>query len=165
MTNEEKFIAALVRPLDRLETALQQLLLERNINTAYGVTLRKIGKIVGQRAQIDDDEEFRRYARATIAANKSNGLASDLIKVARLVVFDTHATIRADNVGGGRFRLVVAGMGITASVARILADLINEARGAGIRGVVEWSEVSPEETFTLDSGPGLDVGHLAGTTI
>lgn len=41
------------------------------------------------------------------------------------------------------------------------AALLRALKAAGVRGVVEWLNTEPANTFTLDAGPGLDVGILA----
>src|SRR5262245_2616348 len=63
-SNTQKALRALLAPAASLEHALQQLLTERNVNTAIGAQLDLIGKIVGRpRAGVADDEIYRRYIR------------------------------------------------------------------------------------------------------
>ena len=159
MTPEQKFVAALLEPLADLETALVQLIVGRRVSNAQGVTLTTLGRLVGQqRLGGVDEETFRRYVNARIAVSRSNGVEEDLITVAVLVVGDPTITFTFINRGRGSYTLRVD-QPITASVASTLHSLVQQATAAGVRLVLEYG-VSP--AFRFDSGPGFDLGHLAG---
>lgn len=159
--NIEKLLGISVAPAQDLENALRQLELYRFVDTAEGVQLDTIGSIVGQDRGGLSDADYRRYIRARVAANKSRGVQEDLLTVAFLVVYDGTVTYTLKNEGTATARLTIGGGAITDSVAAILYEFVSAAVAAGVRIVVEWSTYTPASTFTLDTGPGLDVGHLA----
>lgn len=161
--NTEKLVATLATPFQSLEAALQQLLTERSIDTAVGAQLDVIGRIVGQPRNGLDDDTYRRYCRARIATNKSNGTIENLITVTDLVVYDDDATYKLTQEGNATARLRIADIAITTELAEIVFAFVQDAAAAGVRIVVQWTESAIEDTFTLDAGPGLDVGHLAGS--
>ena len=97
--NITKLLTALVTPHQPLEDAWQQLRLLRSVDTAVGVQLDMIGEIVGQERGGMVDDDYRRFVRARIAANISDGRVFDLIKVATLVVNDDDTTIQLDLQG------------------------------------------------------------------
>src|SRR5690606_25505389 len=89
--NYRAVLTALVEPAQSVEDALQQLLLDRAVNTAIGVQLDALGKIVKQPRAGLGDEDYRRYVRARIATNRSKGTIADLLTIASLIVFDDAA--------------------------------------------------------------------------
>src|SRR5687768_16247400 len=97
--NIEKLLAVSVAPAQDLENCLQQLRLYRFVDTAEGDQLDIIGRIVGLDREGLDDDDYRRYIRARIAANNSNGTIEDLLTVAFLVVYDADAHYEVDNQG------------------------------------------------------------------
>lgn len=159
--NTEKFVATLATPFQSIENMLQQLLTERSIDTAVGAQLDVIGRIVGQTRGGLDDDTYRRYCRARIATSKANGVFENLITVGDLIVYDNSAIYYANNEGTATVRFRVDVIAITAVLAKVLFTFLEETVSAGVRVVVQWTSSLPSNTFTLDSGPGLDVGHLA----
>lgn len=160
--NNEKFIATLATPFQSLESALQQLLTERSIDTAVGAQLDVIGRIVGQARNGLDDDTFRRYCRARVSTNKSTGVVEDLITVTDLIVYDDAATIIAKGEGTATVRVNAYGIILDVDLANIVFDFAQDTVSAGVRVVVQWSESLPGDTFTFDIGPGWDDGALAG---
>ncbi len=76
----------LVAPYQDRENAQQQLLL-RAVTTSTGLTLTYFGALVGQpRNGILDDDTFRSYVLARVAANRSTMVGEDLINVLRLIM-------------------------------------------------------------------------------
>lgn len=160
-TNFQKMIRALVTPLTTAETTLQQLYTERWVNTAVGAQLDIVGALVGRARQgVTDDEIYRRYIRATVAANKSDGLVSDLIDVSRLVVFDDAATYVVQYGGNASVHVTVSGAVVDPAVSAVLATLLRSAAAGGVRLVVEtWSE-DEADMFAFDGGTGLGFASL-----
>lgn len=159
--NIEKLLACVIAPDQDIENALQQLKAYRFVDTAEGAQLDIIGRIVGQEREGLGDDDYRRYIRARIAANNSDGTTEDLITVGFLVVYSENATFTVTQEGPATARFRVGGLAVTADLATILFKFIGAAKSAGVRIVLEWSSSAPGDTFTLDAGPGLDVGHLA----
>lgn len=151
-SNTQKVLRILLSPYAALETAFQQLLTERNVNTARGVHLDAIGKIVGRpREGVTDDEVYRRYVRAQVSANKSDGLIEDLLTVARLVVFDEDATIEIDNVGNAAFILRIEGVALDPTAEDPLVDLVLAATAGGVRALISYSKLPPADRLRWGS--------------
>lgn len=160
--NIEKLLACLIAPCQDLEDALQQLKTQRFVDTAAGAQLEVIGKIAGQPRLGLDDDTYRRYIRARIAANNSDGTTEDLLNICELVVYDDDATYVLTQEGTATARLFVSGEFITGALAAILFSFLNAAKSGGVRIVLQWGESPLAELFQFDVGPGLDQGKLAG---
>lgn len=164
--NVRAVLTALVTPMQTIEDTIASIIVQRSVNVAAGVTLTMLGTLIGQdRLGITDDEIFRRYVRARIGANKSNGLPVSLYNVARLVLNDSRYKLVLRNEGTATARLAIssASIGLDDAVAQVLGTMLEVAVAAGVRLVLEWSGVPDADTFTLDVGPGLDAGMLAGS--
>lgn len=147
-----------------LSDVLNDLLIKRNIFNATDAQEDLIGRIVLQPRIGLDDDTYRRYLFARIAVNNSNGHVEDVIRVARLIVNDDDARIVVTQPGIAAMTVRVADVAITDDTAAVLIDLLSEVPIGGVRITLEWTTVSPEDLFTFDSGPGFDVGFLAGST-
>lgn len=145
-----------------VENALQQLLLQRWIDSAVGVQLDQIGKIVGQLRLGMVDDDYRRFCRARILTNRSDGRWETLITIALLVLNESGITVTVTGEGTATIRVFANGAVTAGGVGEILASFMQLAVGGGVRVVTEWEESAPSATFRFDSGPGFDVGHLAG---
>ena len=142
-----------------LEQALQDLLFYRQLANAYGQHLDNIGEIVGQPRSGLDDNTYRLYIQAKIAVNLSSGTVEDVLSVFELVLPGVLVTLK--NYYPAAFILYVDGQ-ITAVQATAFAQFVLQAKSGGVRGVFEWTQSTPANTFTFDIGPGLDQGALAG---
>lgn len=160
--NIEKLLAVLASPFQSVEGCLQQLLSERSVDTAVGAQLDVLGKIVGQSRGGLDDDHYRRYIRARISANRSTGIIEDLLKVTDLIVYDNGATYITNQEGTATLRLRIADVVIDSDLAEVVFEFAQDTVSAGVRIVVQWGESPTNELFTLDIGPGLDSGKLAG---
>lgn len=164
LPNIRSLVCALATPAQAVDDALEQLLTERGVNVAAGAQLDVLGKIVGQDRDGLSDDIYRRYIRARIATNKSQGEPSDLILIARLIldigVTDIgHLVIRT--VADATFILEIHDLAVTDDVAKVLQDMLTSAVSAGVRVIVVYSRVVLADTFRFDVGPGWDQGHLA----
>lgn len=145
-TNTQKAIRALLAPAAALEATMQQVLRERSVDTAIGVQLEAIGNLVGRpREGVLDDEIYRRYIKAQISANKSDGLISDMLTIARLVV-GPGPTLVLRNEGAACFVLSVDGA-ITDEVAAVLMEMLIRAASGGVRPILEYSTEAPEDVL------------------
>jgi len=151
LTNTEKAITALLAPANDLAAAMLAVLTQRNVDTAVGVQLDVIGVIVGRaRDGVSDDEIYRRYVRAQISANKSNGSVNDVQKVARLVIGDA-GTITTVITGVAASVLRVDGIALSDAVAAVLVELVLRATSDGVRRIVEWTGQDPARTLYWDT--------------
>jgi len=144
LSKAQRFLAALLTPFQALEDAFQQLRTERSIDNAVGAQLDAIGKIVGRARQgVTDDEIYRRYVRAQIVTNKSDGLIDDMLTLADLIVFDDDATYVLDNQGACAFVLRVEGIVLDDDIADVLIAFLRRAAAAGVRPILEWHAADP----------------------
>jgi len=160
--NIEKLIAVFMEPVQDVENAIAQLLIQRTLDTAEGVQLDVIGAVVDQPRNGLSDDDFRRYCRARIAVHRSNGVVEDLIRIAALIINDLtsgHIVIRS--ISNATFVLEVRDHAVDVAGATALQDMLTKATSGGVRIIIVYSEVLLSQTFRLDAGPGLDQGHLA----
>ena len=142
------------------EDALLDLQDERGLETAAGAQLDVLGRLLDTARGGFDDDTYRKHLRAKIQYNRSNGTTGDLLRIFRLIV-PSAATLRIAAHFPAAFTLHVEGAAVGANDPNVFRFFLS-ARAAGVRGFVQYSLSPPAETFTLDSGPGLDVGKLAG---
>ncbi len=159
--NIEKLLAVVVSPAQGVEDALQQLKSERFVDTAVGSQLDIIGRIVGQDREGMTDTDYRRYIRARIATNNSDGTIEELITVAFLVVNDVAATFEIDNQGIATVVLRVTGLAVSDALSDVLIKFLGAAVSAGVRIILESSAEAPSTWFQWDTvGKGWDNGKL-----
>lgn len=163
-TNMQKLIAALTGPANDLEAALQALLTERAVDTAFGVQLDQLGDIVGQPRNGATDDDYRRYLRARIATNRSHGIFEDLIRVSVLVLNDPTNVVDVQTYQIATAVVSVLAATVTTAVADILISFLLQAKEAGVRIILIYSNFPPSTTFTYDgtSAQAYDNGHYAG---
>jgi hypothetical protein len=157
-------LAATLSAVTDQNQALEDALYDSHISTtlegASAAQLDVLGRVVDQARQGLDDESFRHYLRSKIRLNRSNGTADDVYAVFALVL-PLGATMRLVEMPPAGFELQVFGAALDGATAAIFVGLLGKARAAGVGARLHWSVSAPASTFTLDAGPGLDVGHLA----
>lgn len=165
--NMVDFLSILVAPFQTLEDTLQQMLTMRTVDSAQGVNLDIIGKIVGQArigAAVGNDDIYRQYIRARIATNLSRGLPQDLYTIARLITGTTplvDGRIIVRTVWNATFILELQDIPVDEDTAIVLQQMLVAAVSAGVRIVIIYSARPLAQTFRFDVGPGWDQGHLA----
>lgn len=142
-SNTQKMLRVLLSPAAELEACMMAVLTQRSIDTAVGAQLTVLGKIVGRDSRDPDDEIERRLVRAQISVNKSDGLVTDKITIARLVIGDPAAHIVINNLGNGATILRVENVALTTEVAAVLIRLLLRAVSDGVRQLVGFTTVDP----------------------
>lgn len=145
-------IAALItselEQIQKLEDAIWEVILGRLIDTAVGVQLDALGKIVGQKRQGAGDEVFRARIRARIWANRSLGHPDDIIKVVQLATgLPDDEWTYTENYPAG-FIIEIFGA-IDASIVPVVAELVRVAKPPGVGFSVLFSGVPEGETFAF----------------
>ncbi len=158
--NRVAFISALVRPLQDIEDAAYQLLTERGIYDAIGQQLDDLGEIVKEprNGLSDDDYRIRLFAR--VAANNSEGLLSDFIKVARLIFNDDTLTARIEPQYPAALVLHVEGGPMSEAAGAILIEFLKDTRSGGVGIQAHFHIGEDEDTFELGS-----VTHISSATV
>ena len=145
-TNTQKLIRVLLSPAPELMATMMAVLTQRTVDTAIGEQLDVIGRRVGRPRQgLTDDEIYRRYVRAQIAANGSDGLIDDILTVAELVINDPAMSLVLKNEGAAAFSLEIGGVALSDDVAQVLIRLVLKATSAGVRAIIEYSNVEPSQ--------------------
>lgn len=164
-TNIVDLLAILLAPFNELETAFNDLLLNRTIDTATGDALEAIGRIVGQPRigdAIGDDDIYRKYIKARAAANRSDGTGEDLITVCALVLDGTGANIKLYREGAATQIVEIDDVAITETIASVLLYFLQAAAAGGARVLLRYALAPFASAFRFDSTPGLDGGLLWG---
>ena len=158
-----KLLTGLLESANDLESTLLALLVQRNVSNAIGAQLDVLGRIVDEDRNGLSDDDYRRFIGAKILVNRSSGTFPELIRIAAAIVAQVGAFYYVTQEGTATIRLRVSSTtGITDSLAGILFFLERLATSAGVRLVVQWGDVADSALFRFDSGPGFDVGRLAG---
>lgn len=156
----EALTRLLVRQLQNAENAVWMMYLQRRLATAAGAELDLFGRIVGQPRNAYADAQYRRQISARVLFNASSGTREDVLAIFRQIVPGT-TTLTMREMSPASFRLIILGD------ASVVEDLplyrtFTAAKVAGVGGEFVYSLSSNANTFRLDVGPGLDVGHIAG---
>lgn len=149
-----------------MATALGQLDTERRLVNAFGAQLDVLGSIVGEAREGDLDDEYRPRISAKILLNNSSGAAEELYAIFALIKPAT-ASMALYNYANASFVFRLDNAAIDATQAARLASFLRRGRGAGIRGIFQWSPALPADTFTFDgtSPQALDNGVFSGATL
>lgn len=152
-------LESLVEQAQEIEVSLQALLSDTSIDNAVGDALDQIGAVVGQPRKGLADEIYRVLIRAKILVNKSSGTIPELLAIF-LVAAEGGVVVK----DGGNALVVVSLLQAAqdADLIPFFLAFLREAKVAGVRAILEWIEVPPEEAFRYDVGPGYDEGHYAG---
>lgn len=151
LKGKPKFLAlltALVNPMQDLELAMIALLVNRWVETAVGVQLDAIGKLVGQARDGLYDEDYRRYIRARVATNRSNGTAEDILRITGLVIDFPAMTAKLTTEGIAASSLLLLNVLPSANLATILTSFLRQAASAGVKIVLETSTAVDSDSFT-----------------
>jgi hypothetical protein len=166
----EKWVQLLGRQFQDLEEATQSILLLMDIDNCPGRNLDLVGRIVGQPRLGNDDDTYRLYLKARIAANKSTGSPEDIYDVFTVMLGATRR-YRLARGEVKQFSLYVeykalealGSEAITRSQALVARYFLGVAKDAGDRAIVVWQEAADAEMFAFDTGGlGYEQGRYAG---
>ncbi len=160
-TNIAALISVCVAPAQALESALWQLLTQRQVGTAIGAQLDALGKLVNAARNGASDADYPRFIKAQVSTNSSKGRIEDLLTIAKLILNNSAAVTVAKPEGTATIRVSTLNVAVTASTAAIVYSFLSQAVAAGVQLIYQWSTVAPASTFRFDVGPGLDVGALS----
>lgn len=145
----EGVVRALVRQVQHLEVAAWQLLAERQLVTAAGAVLDRIGEILGvSRSPGANDDRHRRRVGVEVRVLRSRGTGGDILGVASLYTAETE--MRLDQRLPCEAALVV-GFELPGEEAFELARLVTRAKSAGHRVVTEYLVHPVAATLTFST--------------
>lgn len=164
--NLEALISALVSQIQDVENSAFDLYLERWVDSATGVNLDNLGELVGQPREGRLDGEYRRWIKARILVNRTNGHGDDLIRIAELVL-GTLENFELIEYYPAAYNIVVTNY---PDDPQTLFDIFFAAKPAGVGFILEVSESSPEDLFRFapadtivsDAGYGFGDGVFSG---
>lgn len=160
----EAFVEIFVKPFNEIELAYQELLLNRSVDSAVGAQLDILGKLVGQLRGGLGDTDYRRFIRARIFANKSNGTHEVLLRVVRLVLNNPAATIESLSQRGA-VAIRINGVITSNGVAGIVLEFARDTVASAIRVFVESYPDVDANLFTFGQYFLLGSGLSAGATV
>jgi hypothetical protein len=138
---------------DAFEAAVWQCINARYLGNATGHALELLGRLVGQRRNGVNDDEFRNAIRIKIAVNNSRGTAEDLTNIVRLLANGGFA--RYTEITAGVFRLEFESAALSAAGFAAVLELLRAAKPAGV-SLEAVSTAGPAATaayFGDDAGP------------
>lgn len=160
-TSWQAWCDVLGQQFDDLEAAGQTLFTLLDVEASEGVQLDVIGRLIGQPRNGVDDPTYRLYLSARVLANKSTGTVEDIFKIMRALYGQDEAQPRYE---GGLVKQFAIRIGevLTRTEALIGVEFLGDAKEAGARALLEWSESAATGTFHLWDGPVLATGIVAG---
>lgn len=162
MNKIQSYLGALAGECQPTEDGLTQLLLDRRISTAAGVQLDVLGKIVGQARGGLSDDDYRRFIRARISANKSSGTVEDILRVAVGVLGDDDAALEIRTLPPASFRLRVNEIEVSDDIGTILLGFLRDTAAAGVGAVLQYTPADPSDALLCDlsTAPGTGLGDV-----
>jgi hypothetical protein len=156
-TNVRGVVSESTAETQAIEDELWEMFIE-TIDSAENAQLDVFGRIVNQPREGRDDPTYRLWIKTRVLMNRSSGTGSQLLAIFTALVSGT-TFIHLEEQFPAALALK---MGSTPSLLPIEANrILQRCKAAGVRALLELQNYPDGETFTLDIGPGLDVGHLA----
>lgn len=163
--NITKIITVLAARYQGMEDVLWQLATLRYIDTAEGVQLDIIGKILKQeRGDSADDAEYRLRLRARMRANQSSGVPEDILSVFQALL-GSYEHLKLTPYYPAGLLLRIDDLEVTDALASLYADFLFDAK---LGGVAAWLQTSPapdDETFCCPASTTLTADHDGESTM
>lgn len=160
---DKPFIEILVRAhmaqIQELEVVFFDLLVKRALDTAVGVQLDVIGRIVGQSRGTFDEDTYRTFLQGRILVNRSSGTVDQMIELVNTLL-PAGASMVVREYYPAAFEIEVIGA-VPDWFGNALAAITLEAKGVGITPHVRW--FNGVEPFRFAAVAGVpDVGSPNG---
>lgn len=156
----EAFVRSIVEPLQDLETAFLQLLTERAINTAVGVQMDVIGRIVGQTRNGLDDDTYRFRLKTRVLINRSEGTREQLIQIMVFALLPSVGRIEIRNEYPAAISVALFDLPIDSVLDKELFSFLRQGTAAGVR--VTFSSSADDESEMLRFSDFLTLGEVVG---
>lgn len=152
-----KILKAWTSTLQPIEDTAQAMILQKNVDDAEGAQLDALGKLVGQDRGGLADVDYRRYIKAKITTNRSDGVTEDLIKITTLIINDPALLLVVQNAGTATVQVFVGGVTVTLTLANILFLFLAKAKSGGVRLEMMFNSSPPADWFYLDDFGGAEM--------
>lgn len=155
------WLTALIDRIQEIEDALDTIPSAREIDNATGITLDNLGTVVGEPRKGRADDLYRVYIKVRVIVNRSHGTASEMMTVVQLIAGQDPQDVWYQE--NDPKTIFIRGRNFADPYPDETAALLRLAKPAGTRLVYVYAaDADDDNVFTLDIGPGLDVGKLAG---
>lgn len=135
--------------VQEVEDALFDVVDQLSISNATGIWLERLGGIVGEpRAGQSNDVIYRRFIRARVKANRSNGTLEDVLAVLVEAQGFLMPTLTLTELGRASFQ-VDFGNDINFELFERLRRLVSATRSAGVGCTMFWMDEASTKTFTF----------------
>lgn len=156
------FVRALARAANVCEEELFSVLISFDIDNANRNRLEIWGSLVGEQRGGLTDDEYRRFIKARMLVNTSNGTPDELIRILETVTYPSEVSYR-DCFPACYMITALRGTPMSDIVARRVGRLMIQAKPAGI-GCIVIEAVSPAFGFAGDADAGgYDEGLFSRT--
>jgi len=149
------WLGVYVDQIQDIEDALWDLYTKRGVDTAEGAQLDVLGVIVGQPRNGLDDTDYRTRIKVRIRLNRASGIADDIYDVFGLMLGNQIGAVSLQEAYPAG--LIVQMNEYVDTSPAVLAEILREARGAGIDTSLVWLP-SADGIFecSSDAAPEVD---------
>lgn len=157
----EALAYVIARQAQDVEDAIQAVATISDVDASVGAQLDVLGRHVRQLRGGLEDAVYRFLIRARAAANRSNGTPEELYGVFA-AFFGGTASMKYTLGGPKQFSLQLFDP-MDAELIPFAVDLLDDAKEAGARGLLEYQTVADAALFAFEGqvGVGFDVGEWA----
>jgi hypothetical protein len=134
------------------------LMLADSVDVAAGAQLDVWGRLAGQPRDGRTDIVYRAWIKARFTILRGGGSGDAIVGAFQQLAPECTVTLLEEFPAA--IRVILTGVPPAAPLAD-LAGILQAAKAGGVRAILEFLVTFGAETFTLDVGPGLDVGKLA----
>jgi len=131
--NLEAFVTIIAEAAQQLEDGIYPLLLGRMIDTAIGVQLDMIGRIVRQPRNGLSDEQYRLRLKVRIATNRSRGTLNELLNIVALALLPDVALVVATPQYPAAIFFDIRDLPVSAELASTIISFLRDGASAGVQ--------------------------------
>ena len=161
--NLQGIVSSYLVQAQELENVFISLMVDRYVDNAVGAQLDGIGRVVGQPRESRTDVDYRAAIKGRITRNGANSRVEDLLALFVLLLPNhTFELTEGPGPAAFRIRIVEALVPVTDPSPEVISDQLRDAKGAGIRATLLWSEDDESDTFTIADGMVLQADDDRG---
>jgi hypothetical protein len=163
LNNTERLVAIFAAQVQELETVFLQLFEETTLETAEGVQLDNIGRIVGRERADETDTEYRARLRAQIQLNMSSGTIEQVLLIVDLALGDGIPLVMTEGTIA-EFEIDVLGS-ITPEIAARVALVLGTAKAGAVKANLKYFDETPVFAYDGAGGAKYDGGYKYASSI